>query len=61
MDELKYDLQHSKDYRMYKEAWKKFIHCKSIDELDDDELKLLYSYDLYHLKILLNLNIQMVF
>jgi hypothetical protein len=45
MDELKTDLNHSKDYKLYKEAWKKFIHCKDIDELDDDELKLLYSYD----------------
>jgi hypothetical protein len=38
-------LNHSKDYKIYKEAWKHFIHCKDIDELDDDELKLLYSYD----------------
>ena len=45
MDELKTDLNHSKDYKLYKEAWKNFIHCKDIDELDDDELKLLYSND----------------
>ena len=35
----------TKDYKLYKEAWKHFIDCKNIDELDDDELKLLYSYD----------------
>ncbi len=37
MDELKTDLNHSKDYKLYKEAWKNFVHCKDIDELDDDE------------------------
>ena len=37
-------------YRLYKEAWKKFIHCKDIDELDDDELKLLYKYDFIQFK-----------
>jgi len=45
MDELKNDLDHSKDYKLYREAWKNFNECKSIDELDDDEIKLLYSYD----------------
>ena len=45
MSELKSDLDHTKDYKLYKEAWKHFIDCKNIDELDDDELKLLYSYD----------------
>ncbi len=45
MDELKTDLNHSKDYKLYKVAWIYFIICKDIDELDDDELKLLYSYD----------------
>ena len=45
MDELKHDLDHAKDYKLYREAWKNFIECKSIDKLSDDELKLLYSYD----------------
>jgi hypothetical protein len=45
MDELKHDLDHAKDYKLYKEAWKNFIKCKSIDILSDDELKLLYKYD----------------
>ena len=45
MDELKNDLDHSKDYKLYKEAWKNFIQCKDIEELNDDEIKLLYSYD----------------
>lgn len=45
MDEIKEDLQHSKDYKLYKVAWKKFKKCKEIDELSDDELKLLYKYD----------------
>jgi hypothetical protein len=45
MDELKAELTHSKDYKLYKEAWKKFIECKKIEDLNDDELKLLYSYD----------------
>ena len=61
MDELKAELTHSKDYKLYKEAWKHFIECKNTDDLNDDELKLLYRYDLYHLKNSLNLNIQMVF
>ena len=45
MDELKHDLDHAKDYKLYKEAWKNFVKCKSIDTLKDDELKILYSYD----------------
>jgi hypothetical protein len=45
MDELKAELTHSKDFKLYKEAWKHFIECKNIDDLNDDELKLLYSYD----------------
>jgi hypothetical protein len=45
MDELKHDLEHAKDYKLYREAWKNFIECKSIDSLSDDELKLLYTYD----------------
>ena len=45
MSELKSDLDHWKDYKLQKEAWKHFIDCKSIEESDDDELKLLYSYD----------------
>ena len=45
MEELKYDLDHSKDYKLYKEAWHNFVKCKSIDDLSDDELKILYSYD----------------
>ena len=45
MDELKHDLKHAKDYKLYREAWKNFIECKSIDKLSDDELKLLYTYD----------------
>ncbi len=45
MEELKYDLDHSKDYKLYKEAWNNFVKCKTIDDLNDDELKILYSYD----------------
>jgi hypothetical protein len=45
MDELKHDLEHAKDYKLYRKAWKNFIECKSIDKLSDDELKLLYTYD----------------
>jgi hypothetical protein len=45
MDELKHDLEHAKDYKLYREAWKNFIECKSIDSLSDDKLKLLYTYD----------------
>ena len=45
MDELKNDLDHSKDYKLYREAWKNFIQCKDIEDLSDDEIKLLYSYD----------------
>ena len=45
MDELKHDLDHAKDYKIYREAWKNFMKCKSIDSLSDDELKILYSYD----------------
>ena len=45
MDEIKHDLDHAKDYKLYKEAWNNFLKCKSIDSLSDDELKILYSYD----------------
>jgi hypothetical protein len=45
MDELKNDLDHSKDYKLYKEAWRNFNQCKDIEVLSDDEIKLLYSYD----------------
>ena len=48
MSELKNELQHSKDYKLYKKAWKHFVDCKTIDDLKDDELKLLYSYDFIH-------------
>ena len=41
IDELKHDLDHAKDYQLYKEAWKNFVKCKSIDTLKDDELKIL--------------------
>jgi hypothetical protein len=61
MSELKIELQHSKDFKLYKEAWQHFVDCKSIDDLKDDELKLLNSYILFHLKNSLSLNIQMVF
>ena len=45
MSELKYDLDHSKDYKLYKDAWKNFVSCKKIEELSEDELKLLYKFD----------------
>jgi len=45
MEELKTDLQHSKDYKEYKTAWENFKKCKNIDELNDDELRLLYKYN----------------
>ncbi len=38
-------MDHSEDYKLYKEAWKNFIQCKDIEDLSDDEIKLLYSYD----------------
>ncbi len=43
MEELKYDLDHPKDYKLYKEAWYNFVKCKTIDDLNDDEIKLLYK------------------
>ena len=62
MEELKYDLDHSKDYKLYKEAWFNFVKCKTIDDLTDDELKKFYIIMIsYHSKNSLNLNIQMVF
>ena len=45
MDELKSDLDHSKDYKLYKTAWRNFVSCKKIEELGDDDLKLLYKFD----------------
>jgi len=45
MEELKTNLQHSKDYKEYKTAWENFKKCKNIDELNDDELRLLYKYN----------------
>jgi hypothetical protein len=45
MHELKYDLDHVKEYKLYKSVYKKFKECKDIDELNDDEMKLLYKFD----------------
>ena len=45
MHELKYDLEHAKEYKLYKSVYKKFKECKDIDELKDDEMKLLYKFD----------------
>ncbi len=56
MDELKLDLNNSKDCKLYKEAWKHFIHCKDIDEINSCILMILYL-----IKNSLDLKIQMVF
>ena len=45
MHELKYDLEHAKEYKLYKTVYKKFKECKDIDELKDDEMVLLYKHD----------------
>jgi len=45
MEELKYDLEHAKEYKLYKVVYKKFKECKDIDELNDDEMKLLYKFN----------------
>jgi len=45
MEELKFDLDHAKEYKLYKSVYKKFKECKDIDELKDDEMKLLYKFD----------------
>ncbi len=42
---LKSDPDHSKDFKLNKAAWKHFMDCKNIKDLDDDELKLWFSYD----------------
>ena len=51
MEELKYDLDHAKEYKLYKSVYKKFKECKYIDELNDDEMKLLYKFNLLKFKI----------
>jgi hypothetical protein len=43
-------LDHSKDYKLYKDAGNNFVKCKTIDDLNDDELNILYSYDFIPLK-----------
>ena len=45
MHELKYDLEHAKEYKLYKTVFKKFKECKDIDELKDDEMILLHKYN----------------
>jgi hypothetical protein len=45
MIELKSDLDHAKEYKIYKSVYKKFRECKDIDELKDDEMKLLHKFD----------------
>ncbi len=45
MEELKSDLDHAKEYKLYKSVYKKFKECKDIDELNDDEMRLLYKFD----------------
>ena len=45
MEELKYELEISKEYKLYKKVWEKFKACKDIDELDIDEMLLLNKYD----------------
>ncbi len=40
MEELKYDLVHANEYKLYETVYKE---CKDIDELNDDEMKLLYN------------------
>jgi hypothetical protein len=50
MHELNYDLEHAKEYKLYKSVFRKFKECKDIDELKDDEMKLLYNMILKILK-----------
>ena len=50
MHELKYDLEHAKEYKLYKSVFKKFKECKEIDELKDDEMILLHKYDFIKFK-----------
>ncbi len=45
MEELKYDSDHAKEYKLYKSFYKKFKECKDIDELNDDEMKLSYQFN----------------
>ncbi len=51
MRELKDDLEHAKEYKLYKSIYKKIKECKDIDEWNDYEMKLLYKYDFIKLKI----------
>ena len=44
MEEVKFDLQQSKEYKEYKRVWKKFKKEK-VDKLTDDECELLMKYD----------------
>jgi hypothetical protein len=50
MRELKHDLEHAKEYKLYKSVYKKFKECKSIDELKDDEMILLHKHDFIKFK-----------
>ena len=50
MRELKDDLEHAKEYKLYQSVYKKFKECKSIDELKDDEMILLHKYDFIKFK-----------
>jgi hypothetical protein len=44
MEEVKIELELSKEYNEYEKVWKKFKK-KKVDSLTDDECKLLYKYD----------------
>ena len=45
MEELKFELEISKEYKLYNKVWNKFKSCKDVDELDIDEMLLLNKYD----------------
>ena len=45
MEELKTDLEASKDYKLYRDVWKKFKIIDDVDKLTMDEMLLLNKYD----------------
>jgi hypothetical protein len=45
MEELKNELELSKEYKLYKIVYQKFKSCKDIDELEIDEMLLLNKYE----------------
>ncbi len=41
---------HAKEYKLCKSVYKKNKECKDIDELKDEEMKLLYKFDFINFK-----------